>query len=102
MNVPHGHHLQAGHYTPYPGPPVRQPGFSRGRALPVMVACGLAMGVFAGLVVVRGTGEAEGSAGDGKQAVAEAVTPPPARPPETVQPETGDVLPPPEVKPETA
>ncbi len=35
-----------------------------------MVACGLAMGVFVGLVVVRGTGEAEG-------AVTATVTPPP-------------------------
>lgn len=53
-----------GHYTPFPGPhgpPPGHPGFSRSRALPVMVACGLAMGVFVGLVVVRGTGEAEGA-----------------------------------------
>jgi len=54
-------------------PPPRPPGFSRGRALPVMVACGLAMGVFVGLVVVRGTGEAEG-------AVTATVTPAPADP----------------------
>jgi len=71
----HGHPGPApGHYTPFPGshmPPPRPPGFSRGRALPVMVACGLAMGVFVGLVVVRGTGEAEG-------AVTATVTPPPA------------------------
>lgn len=61
----HGHPGPApGHYTPFPGPhgpPPRPQGFSRGRALPVMVACGLAMGVFVGLVVVRGTGEAEGA-----------------------------------------
>jgi hypothetical protein len=31
----------------------------RGRALPIVVACGLAMGVFAGLLVVRGTGEGD-------------------------------------------
>jgi hypothetical protein len=55
-----------------------------------MVACGLAMGVFVGLVVVRGTGEAEGSSAE--QPVAAAETPvvnPPAQPP---QPQTGDVL----------
>jgi len=59
-----------------------------------MVACGLAMGVFVGLVVVRGTGEAEGAvtatvtpAPPSKQAeAAPAVaaaepTPPPAEPP---------------------
>lgn len=61
----HGHPgPAAGHYTPFPGhaPPGQgHAGFSRGRALPVIVACGLAMGVFVGLVVVRGTGEAEGS-----------------------------------------
>src|SRR5687767_2312641 len=69
----------AGHYTPFPGhgPPPRSAGFSRGRALPVMVACGLAMGVFVGLVVVRGTGEAEG-------AVTATVTPaPPSKQAET-------------------
>jgi cell division septation protein DedD len=69
----HGHPGPVpGHYTPYPGPhapPPRPAGFNRGRALPVMVACGLAMGVFVGLVVVRGTGEAEG-------AVTATVTPP--------------------------
>jgi hypothetical protein len=50
-----------------------------------MVACGLAMGVFVGLVVVRGTGEAEGAVtatvtappDDGKKA---AGTPAPAEP----------------------
>ncbi len=71
----HGHPGAApGHYTPFPGPhgpPPGPQGFSRGRALPVMVACGLAMGVFVGLVVVRGTGEAEG-------AVTATVTPAPA------------------------
>lgn len=46
-----------------------------------MVACGLAMGVFVGLVVVRGTGEAEG-------AVTATVNPapPPKREEEAVQP----------------
>ena len=60
-------------------PPPRPPGFSRGRALPVMVACGLAMGVFVGLVVVRGTGEAEG-------AVTATVNPAPSKPEEAKQP----------------
>jgi hypothetical protein len=59
-----------------------------------MVACGLAMGVFVGLVVVRGTGEAEGAvtatvtpAPPSKQAeaappaAAVEPTPPPAEPP---------------------
>lgn len=45
-----------------------------------MVACGLAMGVFVGLVVVRGTGEAEG-------AVTATVNPaPPPKPDEVTQP----------------
>jgi hypothetical protein len=54
MNAPHGHPG----YSPYPGPMAAAPrtGFSRGRTLPVVMACGLAMGVFAGLLIVRGTG----------------------------------------------
>ncbi len=44
-----------------------------------MVACGLAMGVFVGLVVVRGTGEAEG-------AVTATVNPAPPKPEEAKQP----------------
>lgn len=53
-------------HGPYPGsmPPVgmarpygqRAASSSRGRALPIAVASGLALGVFAGLFVVRGTG----------------------------------------------
>lgn len=34
---------------------------ARGRALPIVVASGLAMGVFAGLIVVRGTGSEDGA-----------------------------------------
>jgi hypothetical protein len=49
-----------------------------------MVACGLAMGVFVGLVVVRGTGEAEG-------AVTATVTPPSA---DDAKKATGDDKPP--------
>jgi hypothetical protein len=60
-----------------------------------MVACGLAMGVFVGLVVVRGTGEAEGAVtatvttpaaedtkkpADSKPAEPEPTPPPPAEP----------------------
>src|SRR6185503_21296204 len=99
-----------GHYTPFPGPhgpPPLQTGGSRGRALPVMVACGLAMGVFVGLVVVRGTGEAEGAvtatvnpappakpeAGEAKQPAAE--PPPPA-------PEPAPAAEPPAAEPPTA
>src|SRR5262245_58425525 len=90
----HGHPGPGpGHYTPFPGPhgpPPRPAGFSRSRALPVMVACGLAMGVFVGLVVVRGTGEAEGAVtatvtppadeGQGKKPPAAEPTPPPGEP----------------------
>ena len=43
---------------------------ARGRALPIVVASGLAMGVFAGLLVVRGTGEATDGTDDGPAAVA--------------------------------
>lgn len=95
----HGHPGQApGHYTPYPGPhgpPPRPAGFSRGRALPVMVACGLAMGVFVGLVVVRGTGEAEG-------AVTATVTPPPASDKEAPPPARQADAPPPTADPPPA
>ena len=61
MSAPHGHPG----YSPYPGPMTARPrpGFTRGRALPVVVACGLAMGVFAGLLIVRGTGEGSGEGG---------------------------------------
>jgi hypothetical protein len=52
-----------------------------------MVACGLAMGVFVGLVVVRGTGEAEGAVtatvtppAEEKKPPAAEPTPPPAEP----------------------
>jgi hypothetical protein len=45
---------QAGMAGPY-GPSAG----GRGRALPIAVACGLAIGVFAGLVVVGGTGDSE-------------------------------------------
>jgi hypothetical protein len=48
----------AGMSGPYGGRPGVNP---RGRALPIVVACGLAMGVFAGLLVVRGTGEGQPS-----------------------------------------
>jgi hypothetical protein len=46
----------------------------RGRALPIAVACGLAIGVFAGLVVVRGTGEGEADSAEASRpgAVADA------------------------------
>ncbi|HUS63197.1 MAG TPA: PEGA domain-containing protein [Kofleriaceae bacterium] len=57
MNVGHGRH--PGHAQMAWGVP-SGPGFARGRALPIVVASGLAMGVFVGLVVVRGTGEAQG------------------------------------------
>ena len=57
MNVGHGRH--PGHAHMAWGVP-SGPGFARGRALPIVVASGLAMGVFVGLVVVRGTGEAQG------------------------------------------
>src|SRR5690349_23102118 len=57
MNVGHGRH--PGHAHMAWGVPTG-PGFARGRALPIVVASGLAMGVFVGLVVVRGTGEAQG------------------------------------------
>jgi hypothetical protein len=54
-----------------------------------MVACGLAMGVFVGLVVVRGTGEAEG-------AVTATVTPPATDEAQGKKPAaTGDDKPPP-------
>jgi len=61
MSAPHG---------PYPGsmPPVgmarpygpRAATSTRGRALPIAVASGLALGVFAGLFVVRGTADEGG------------------------------------------
>ena len=73
-----------------------------------MVACGLAMGVFVGLVVVRGTGEAEGSvtatvnpasaADDGKPAAdkpAAAPSAPPASDPAPAEPAASDAKPPP-------
>jgi len=58
MSVSHGRYPTAmppaGMSGPYRSPPGAQP---RGRALPIVVASGLALGVFAGLVVVRGTGD---------------------------------------------
>lgn len=53
-----------------------------------MVACGLAMGVFVGLVVVRGTGEAEGS-------VTATVTPPPPASKQAEPPPPAPATPPP-------
>lgn len=66
-------------HGPYPGsmPPVgmsrpygqRAATSARGRALPIAVASGLALGVFAGLFVVRGTGD------EGDEAAATAPSP---------------------------
>ncbi|HTE51727.1 MAG TPA: hypothetical protein VK698_12825 [Kofleriaceae bacterium] len=53
---------------------------ARGRALPIVVASGLAMGVFAGLLVVRGTGEATDGTDDGPAAVAPGAASPSASP----------------------
>lgn len=78
-----------------------------------MVACGLAMGVFVGLVVVRGTGEAEGSvtatvnpataADDGKPAGEKPAAAPSAQPagdPPPAEPAPGEAKPaPPEPAP---
>lgn len=75
-----------------------------------MVACGLAMGVFVGLVVVRGTGEAEGSVtatvnpgpGEDRPAAdpkAAAETPPP---PAAETKPAADAPPPPEPPPPEA
>ena len=93
MNVSHGR-------NPISMPPVGMAGFhggrsgvrARGRALPIVVASGLAMGVFAGLIVVRGTGEADPApAADAPAAptsASAAATGPAASPAEPTQPAT--------------
>jgi hypothetical protein len=101
---PYGQSPQHGMPTPGPSraaePPRRKP---RSKALPIVVSTGLAVGVFAGLMIIRGTGE-EGQ-GDKDTAatlpLADAgVAPPDAAPPDAGPPP--DAASPPDAGPPTA
>lgn len=91
MNVGHGRHPGHAQHLGWGVP--SGPGFARGRALPIVVASGLAMGVFVGLVVVRGTGEAKGqtvaAAGTQEGAEAGATQEPSSRPAPVAAPTPG-------------
>lgn len=75
-------------HNPYPPPPPPPKTGGGGKALPIACGAGLAVGVFVGLLVIRGTGEAEAGASDETAtpdaAVIAADTTPDAAPPPAV------------------